>query len=76
MIKKQKLMVCNNIKNIDLKKNEITFSLNYAPYLKSAQERGENLLKLLMDQIIDYWSKIPIRGLSLTWTEYSDEDLK
>lgn len=43
-------MVCNNIKNINLEKNEITFSLNYAPYLKSAQERGENLLNILLSE--------------------------
>jgi hypothetical protein len=76
MIEDKELFICEQIKRIDLNKKEITFSFHFAPYLKETQEEGERLLKLLLNQNIDYWSRIPIRGLCLRWSEYSEEDLK
>ena len=48
----------------------------YESYLEESNEKAEKLLKLLLEQNINYWSKIPVRGLSLIWSEYSGEDLK
>ncbi len=69
IFKKKELMVVENIKKIDVKKKEITFSLKYASYLKCAEDTGEKLLKNLIAQQMDYFSDLPIRGLALTWMQ-------
>jgi hypothetical protein len=76
MITDKILVVATNVKNIDLKKKEITFSLKYPDYLKNSNEDAKELLELLLEQNLNYFSKIAIRGLELRYRKYSGEDLK
>jgi hypothetical protein len=74
MIKDKKLSVCNQIKKIDLEKREITFKLSSR--WDSYNNDVDKLLAALLEQKVNFFSKIPIRGLELMWTEYSGDDLK
>lgn len=71
--KDKQLYLSEQIKSIDLKKKEITFKLVFRPVLRESKEKAENLLNLLLEQNSNFFSDIPIRGLRLEWSEFTEE---
>jgi hypothetical protein len=52
----------------------ITFELTSTPYLPEADRDAEGLVEGLMWQLSNSFSiRIPIRGLTLSWDEYTED---
>lgn len=62
------LLVCNNIKSIDLEKKEITFKLQYPSFLKDTQEYADKLLEKLLEQQMNPFVRKEVRGLELNFS--------
>jgi hypothetical protein len=76
MIEEKVLSVALQIKKIDLNKRELTLCLKDDPLFEDYNKEALELLTLLMQQHVNYFSDIPIRGLELRYKKYSGENLK
>lgn len=69
---KKELFVGRSVKSIDLDKMEITFKLT-DHVVPETKKIAENLLSKLIEQNTNFFSDIPVRGLSLHWNEVINE---
>lgn len=69
----KELMVATNVSGVNLDTKELTLRLKYPSYLSEASQTADDLLKKLIKQHTDFFTKTPIRGLTLKWSDYTDD---
>lgn len=66
------LFVGDKVVSINLKKKTVTFCFKSG--FKDVQADGEQLLNDLIEQQMNFFTHVPVRGLSLTWSRHEKKE--